>query len=568
MLLKMSFLAGILIIFIIILRSILINRLPKTVFVLLWDIVILRLLIPFDLPLEYGIATLLSKTRGYVTDINQPVTIYSVNSRLPSLQTETAITANIKEAGKTYSINFLTFIWIAGMATLFIIYTILYIKEYNTIKEALPVTEKQNSALRQITDIPLKVNLLISDRIFTPLAAGIIHPVIIFPKFFMPDNTLYLRYIITHELIHIKRFDNIWKIIILCALCIHWFNPLVWVMYILFNRDIEMSCDEKVLSVYGHGAKKDYASALINYAENQCKWQLFSNKFGKKPVQERIEAIMKYKKLTATGTVCAAILLCTAATVFAKGNNAPQNNKPEKLVQEDINKMENLAKKSSGSASPSAIYNYYSGTDNDFNYFANTEEFKEYKKYGLSYNEKTGHLMYKNKIVGYFHDETSKNVFTHLTDNAGSTGLKVKRNQNNEITGFEEVTIPYILEPGSSTENSTVIVTVAEYDAIEASETSVPEDNSANSSDCYAISENNGNGDNHSLLEDYIDYGINYNKSLDIWQYKGKNIAGLWDNGKMLYTDGNSGKNSVYIIINNGTIKEVTKKEFQKAFEE
>lgn len=592
MLLKMSFLAGILIILIIILRSILINRLPKTVFVLLWDIVILRLLIPFDLPLEYGIATLLPNARSNVTDINQPATI--INNRLTSLQTETAITANAKEAGKACNITPLTFIWIAGMATLLIIYALLYIKEYNIIKEALPVTQKQDNTLRQLADIPLKIRLLISDRIFTPLAAGIIHPVIIFPRFFIPDNTLYLKYIITHELTHIKRFDNLWKIIILFTLCIHWFNPLVWIMYILFNRDLEMSCDEKVLSVYGNSAKKDYAYALINYAENQCKWQLFSNKFGKKPVKERIEAIMKYKKITTSGAVCAAILLCTAVTVFAKGNNTPQNNKPEKQIQEDIAKMEKLSKKSSYGATPSAIYNCYDGTDNDFTYFANTEEFKEYKKYGLSYNEKTGHLMYKDKIVGYFHDETSKDVFTHLTDEAGSIGIKVKRNKDNEITGFKEVKIPYIFEPDDVTEGNIIITTVKEEDAIESNATEnnnkdayneVIEDNktssfstasedngnnSVTSAHCYAISSDNdnGDGDNYSLLDDYVKYGINYNKSLDIWQYKGKNIAGLWDDGKMLYTDGNGGKNIVYLIISNDTIREVTKKEFKKAFEE
>ncbi|MFG6392774.1 MAG: M56 family metallopeptidase [Lachnospiraceae bacterium] len=588
MLLKMSFLASILIILIIILRSILINRLPKIVFVLLWHIVILRLLIPFDLPLEYGIATPLFNTKNHGTSIKQPVTFYGTSSRILYWPAETAGTANTMPADKACNINLLALIWITGMATLFIIYILLYIKEHHIIKEALPVTEKQDNALRQIADIPLKVNLLTSDRIFTPLVAGIVHPVIIFPKFFMPDNTLYLKYIITHELTHIKRSDNLWKIIILCTLCIHWFNPLVWIMYILFNRDMEMSCDEKVLSVYGHGAKKDYALALINYAENQYKWQFFSNKFGKKPIQERIEAIMKYKKLTTSGAVCAAVLLCTAVTVFAKGNNAPDNNKQENIpVQEDISKMENLAKKSSQGATPSAIYRCYDGTDNDFRYFANTEEFKEYKKYGLSYNKKTGHIIYEGKIVGYFHDETSKNVFTHLTDEAGSIGLKVKRNKNNEITGFEKVQIPYILEPGNITEGNAVTITVAEDDAIETSEpennsaknnenteyayssfSATSEDNANNSvtsSDCYATSTDSG--DNHSILEDYVKYGINYNKSLDIWQYKGKNIAGLWDSGKMLYTDDSSSKNTTCLIISNGTIKEVTKKEFKKAFE-
>lgn len=99
MLLKMSFLASILIILIIILRSILINRLPKIVFVLLWHIVILRLLIPFDLPLEYGIATPLFNTKNHGTSIKQPVTFYGTSSRILYWPAETAGTANTMPAG-------------------------------------------------------------------------------------------------------------------------------------------------------------------------------------------------------------------------------------------------------------------------------------------------------------------------------------------------------------------------------------------------------------------------------------------------------------------------------------
>lgn len=280
---------------------------------------------------------------------------------------------------------------------------------------------------------------------------------------------------------------------------------------------------------------------------------------------------MKYKKITIPGAICAAVLLGAAVTVFAKGTVPEDNNKAVINTQDNINRMETLGGGKTSGATPSAIYHYYEGENNDFSYFANTEEFKEYEKYGLSYNEKTGHLMYNGKIVGYFHDETSKNVFTHLTDEAGEVGIKVKRNSDNEITGFKEVKIPYVLEPFKTENNPDVkIITYALDDSYAVSEdrdegedgveTVISETTSA-----YSSCGEDDNGNDSTLLEDYKKYGITYNKSVDMWQYKGKNIAGFWDAGKMLYTCGDAGKDSAYYIIDdNGSIKEVTKKEFKR----
>ncbi len=573
MLLKMSLSGGILVIFIIILRRILNNRMPKRVFVLLWDIVILRLLIPFDLPFKYGILQPLLQPGPKARPVNPATTVIpgTKNIHLPQ-----PVTQDISRAAAgTFNINLPVLIWIMAAAILIIIFALLYLKEYRIIREAIPVTKEQEINLRQAAKIPGRIKLLVSDRILTPIASGIIHTGIIFPKLFKPDNMLFLKYIATHELIHIKRADNLWKVMALAALCIHWFNPLVWAMYILLDRDLEMSCDEKVLSIFGEDAKKDYAMALADFAENQYRWQFFSNGFGKKPAKERIEAIMKYKKITIPGAICAAVLLGAAVTVFAKGTVPEDNNKAVINTQDNINRMETLGGGKTSGATPSAIYHYYEGENNDFSYFANTEEFKEYEKYGLSYNEKTGHLMYNGKIVGYFHDETSKNVFTHLTDEAGEVGIKVKRNSDNEITGFKEVKIPYVLEPFKTENNPDVkIITYALDDSYAVSEdrdegedgveTVISETTSA-----YSSCGEDDNGNDSTLLEDYKKYGITYNKSVDMWQYKGKNIAGFWDAGKMLYTCGDAGKDSAYYIIDdNGSIKEVTKKEFKKAFED
>lgn len=113
---------------------------------------------------------------------------------------------------------------------------------------------------------------------------------------------LRLKFVLAHEAVHVRRGDNLWKIVMMMAVCIHWFNPLVWIMYVLFTRDMELSCDEKVLSRFGERAKREYARALVGLAEKQYRFSLFAQGFGKSAIKERIEAIMKFKKATALST--------------------------------------------------------------------------------------------------------------------------------------------------------------------------------------------------------------------------------------------------------------------------
>ena len=90
-----------------------------------------------------------------------------------------------------------------------------------------------------------------SDLISSPLTYGILHPVILLPKKLDRNDQAALKYVLTHEYVHIRRFDAITKILFAAVLCIHWFNPLVWVMYVLANRDIELSCDAWVIRMMG-----------------------------------------------------------------------------------------------------------------------------------------------------------------------------------------------------------------------------------------------------------------------------------------------------------------------------
>ena len=100
-------------------------------------------------------------------------------------------------------------------------------------------------------------------RISSPLTFGVLRPVILVPKKTDWTDETALRYVLEHEFVHIQRFDVLSKLLLIAAVCVHWFNPLVWVMYVLANRDLELSCDETVLRRFGGDVRAAYARVLI-----------------------------------------------------------------------------------------------------------------------------------------------------------------------------------------------------------------------------------------------------------------------------------------------------------------
>jgi len=156
-----------------------------------------------------------------------------------------------------------------------------------------------------------------SDRVKSPLAVGILNPQIILPKSMNLDDKLLMNYVLTHEYCHIKRYDAVWKLFLLLALCIHWFNPMVWLMFVLSSRDLELTCDEAVIYRFGAETKKDYAYMLIGMAEQRTKFATLFNGFSKNATQERIISIMKIKKPSILAISIAVLLIAGATTILA-----------------------------------------------------------------------------------------------------------------------------------------------------------------------------------------------------------------------------------------------------------
>ena len=314
-LLQMSFSGAVFIIAVVIIRAIAINKLPKKTFLVLWKIAFLRLLIPFSIPSMFSVYTLISnnistpllsgKETGnvipYISQENQIITALGTTQ----FPTNTSSSASIWFA-----------VWIIGMILFTIFCAISYLHCLQEFKTSLPI--RNDFAEQWLKKCPLKRQISIrqSDRISAPLTYGIFRPVILMPKKIDWENTKQLQYILSHEYVHIYRFDTITKLIATIVFCIHWFNPMVWVMYIFFNRDIELACDESVVREFGETSKSVYARVLIDMEARQSGLLPFCNNFSKNAIEERIKSIMKIKKATIGLTVCSLVLVLIIITLF------------------------------------------------------------------------------------------------------------------------------------------------------------------------------------------------------------------------------------------------------------
>ncbi len=314
---QMSVAGGVLILFIVVIRALAIHRLPKTTFLALWMIAALRLLLPFSIPLTFNIHIGLD----VFSDVVQELPSGNIASTLPgdsppSYDIGTAVPSPATEHISTFEI-----LWLVGVLLLAIYFSISYFRSMRKFRMSIPDNTPyiQNWLTAHQISRPLAVRS--SDLISSPLTYGILHPVILLPKKLDRNDQVALKYVLTHEYVHIRRFDAITKILFAAVLCIHWFNPFVWVMYVLANRDMELSCDAWVIRMMGAKNRSSYALMLIKMEERRNGMSALCSHFGKNAITERIEAIMKFKKTSTIACALALVVVVGATTAFAASAN-------------------------------------------------------------------------------------------------------------------------------------------------------------------------------------------------------------------------------------------------------
>lgn len=348
--LQMSLSGAVLILAVVVLRTLAMKRLPKDTFLILWGIVLLRLTVPYSVPSELSVYSWIEKNmNGRFNDISvikQPVDNHGIdsmginigmnnmndNSTQESPAQNHALDKNDTSVVKKPDHNSRRFVssslicmvvWCVGMFSCMIYFTVSYLRCRFEFQTALPV--ENPFAQHWLAEHPHRCPAIRqSDKISTPLTFGIWRPVILMPKNTDWENTQQLEYILMHEYIHICRYDVLSKLLATYALCVHWFNPFVWIMYILFNRDVEISCDEHVVRCFGENAKSVYAKILIQMEAQRSNIRTylplgsgFLFKIGDNAMEERITAIMKIKKKSLSAAVLAAGFILSMTAVFA-----------------------------------------------------------------------------------------------------------------------------------------------------------------------------------------------------------------------------------------------------------
>lgn len=315
-LLQMSFAGGILILAVIVIRALAINMLPKKAFNALWGISVVRLMIPFSIQSVFSVYSLMgSHAPGNGLQTIRVLPIGASGQAIP-------LTSSVLNAAN--AVSTWTVVWAAGVLVCAVFFSLAYWKCRKEFQTSIPVGNDFTENWLSVHQQGRRISIRQSGRFSAPLTYGVLHPVILMPTSTKWENTDSLAYVLAHEYVHIRRFDSIRKLVLIVVLCVHWFNPLVWVMYILANRDIELSCDEAVVRFFGENTKAAYARALISMEETRSGLTPLCSSFSKNAIEERITAIMKIKKTTVFSLVLAGFIVVGTATAFATSANAQQ----------------------------------------------------------------------------------------------------------------------------------------------------------------------------------------------------------------------------------------------------
>ena len=275
------------------------KKAPKWVNVLLWGIVAVRLIFPFSI--ESALSLIPSAET--VSPSIMMETAPSVQTGVPALDQviNPVIDHSLAPAPGASAnplqiwIPVLTVIWLLGVAALFLYSAVSYRRLRRRVCEA----------------VILRDNIYQSENVCSPFVLGIIRPKIYLP-YHMDKREM--DHVIAHEQTHIRRRDHWWKPLGFLLLTVHWFNPLLWLGYILLCRDIELACDEKVIREMGSEQRADYTQALVSCSVSRRSIAACPLAFGEVGIKERVKSVMNYKK-PAFWIVLASVVVCAVAAV-------------------------------------------------------------------------------------------------------------------------------------------------------------------------------------------------------------------------------------------------------------
>lgn len=305
----------------VLLLRILLKKAPKWIMVLLWGIVAIRLICPFSI--ESAIS-LIPSAETIIKAPNAPRPHFESGVTIIDNQVNDYLGGNYFE-GVTRPTGYfvdittiLAIVWLVGILVILLYTIISYFRLKNKISTA----------------IILRDNIFQSENVVSPFVLGIIKPKIYLP-FNMDEQDM--EHVIAHEQAHIHRKDHLWKPFGFLVLTLHWFNPLMWLGYVLLCRDIELACDEKVVKEFNNEQKADYSQALLTCSIKRRVISACPLAFGEVGVKNRVKSVLSYKKPSFWIIVVAVIASIVVAVCFLTSPaTTNQNEKMSLFIEEQI----------------------------------------------------------------------------------------------------------------------------------------------------------------------------------------------------------------------------------------
>ena len=276
----------------------LLKKAPRWTHVALWGLVAVRLLLPFSIESAFSLIPSVETVPQEIlrvegTQLQQPAHFDVVSNPIFSGGASVEVGQTIDRV-QVQMVN-LSFIWLAGITVLLIYTAISYWRLRRKVSEA----------------VLLRDNIYQGENVGSPFVLGIIKPKV-YLSYNMNEQDL--SHVVAHEWAHIRRKDHWWKPLGFLLLTIHWFNPVMWLAYVLLCRDIELACDEKVIKELGNEQRADYTQALVACSVNRRMIAACPLAFGEVGVKERVKSVMNYKK-PAFWIVVVAVITCAVVAV-------------------------------------------------------------------------------------------------------------------------------------------------------------------------------------------------------------------------------------------------------------
>ncbi len=318
----MALYGSIMIVAVCLLRGFLRNRLPKFIFPLLWGLVLVRLLVPFSLS-----SPISAPVPEWHLQLSKDPAVYLVEDTATASATASeAVIYSFAESSGSLSLNWqLVLVVVFGLGAVATAGVLLSqkLRYSRRLKNSLLVEHNQtiNAILRDMGMGHILV--FTNDEIASPLVCGILNSRIYLPAGMDFRQSQLLRHILAHETMHVKRRDNRLKAVMVIALCLHWYNPLVWLMSKYLSSDLEAACDAAVLRQTNTDERQGYAASLLSMAITGNRSTLLYSAFSKTEVERRIKNVLNYKKATTFMLALSMLFVLSSTIVFATGGQAP-----------------------------------------------------------------------------------------------------------------------------------------------------------------------------------------------------------------------------------------------------